>query len=42
MLSFFEQNEKIFAYMQNHEGVMESLKTKKIEQLTEYEKEYLH
>ena len=38
MLSFFEPNEKIFAHMQNHEGVTEALKTKKMDQLTEYEK----
>jgi carboxyl-terminal processing protease len=38
MLSFFEPNEKIFAHMQNHEGATEALKTKKMEQLKEYEK----
>ena len=38
MLSFFEPNEKIFAHMQNHEGETEVLKTKKTDQMTEYEK----
>ena len=28
MMSLMEQNEKIFAYMQNHDGVIEPLKTK--------------
>ena len=37
MLSFFDQNEKIFAYMQNHEGVTEALKTIEMDQLSEYE-----
>lgn len=39
ILSFFDQNEKILAYMQNHEGETEALKTKKADQLKEYEKQ---
>lgn len=38
MLSFFEQNEKIFAYMQNHDGVTEPLKTKTAEEFEPYVK----
>ncbi|MEK4629823.1 MAG: S41 family peptidase [Solibacillus sp.] len=36
MMSFFEQKEKIFAYMQNHEGVTEPLKTKAPEEIIPY------
>ena len=38
MMSMFEQKEKIFAYMQNHDGVMAALKTKKVEELAAYPK----
>lgn len=36
MMSMFEQKEKIFAYMQNHDGVTEPLKTKEVEQFKPY------
>ena len=36
MMSFFEQKEKIFAYMQNHEGKTEPLTTKTSEELVPY------
>lgn len=36
MLSFFEQTEKVFAHMQNHDGATESLKTKKVEEMKPY------
>ncbi|MEK4128764.1 S41 family peptidase [Solibacillus sp. FSL W8-0474] len=38
MMSMFEQKEVVFAYMQNHDGVTEPLKTKKIEQFEPYAK----
>ncbi|MER1955734.1 MAG: S41 family peptidase [Solibacillus sp.] len=39
MMSMFEQNEKTFAYMQNHEGATESLKTKTSEAFAPYAKQ---
>ena len=39
MMSMFEQNEKIFAYMQNHDGATESLKTKTSEAFEPYAKQ---
>lgn len=38
MMSLMEQNEKIFAYMQNHDGVIEPLKTKVNEKTIPYAK----
>lgn len=38
MMSMFDQKEKIFAYMQNHDGVTEPLKTKTVEQFGPYVK----
>lgn len=38
MMSMFEQKETIFAYMQNHDGATEPLKTKVMEQFEPYAK----
>lgn len=39
MMSMFDQSEKVFAYMQNHEGVTEPLKTKESELFEPYAKQ---
>ena len=39
MMSMFEETERIFAYMQNHEGVTEPLKTKVSEKFEPYAKQ---
>lgn len=36
IISFFEAKEKVFAYMQNHEGATEPLTTKAVEELDSY------